>query len=179
MNEYELKKEQKLEEKSKNEKIRKTKKILKTFLVWSVPLAAFVSFVWFLIKTGPTESLEADLNLCIQHANVGMHVHSDLKIVINGQEEKIPANIGVTPACMKSIHTHDASGKIHMEFKRPRDVKLGDFFQIWGKNFNSSSIFEYNNDGDKKVRLFVNDSENFDFESYIVKDGDKIEIKFE
>lgn len=180
MNDYEQKKGQKEEESRKMESARRMRKFSKTLLLWLVPVVVLGGFVWFLVKTTPTNStLAGDLNSCIQHTNVGTHIHSNLTVVIYGQEQEIPLNIGVSPVCMRPIHTHDNHGKIHMEFKQVRDVKLGEFFEVWGKSFSSNNIFDYLNSGSKKVKLFVNGNENLEFENYIMKDGDKIEVRYE
>jgi len=64
----------------------------------------------------------------------------------NKQNQVIPSNVGIspgTPPCLRPLHTHDGSGMIHVE---PDDSShpiytIGDFFRIWGKEFNSSGIF--------------------------------------
>src|SRR3990172_4720072 len=60
----------------------------------------------------------------------------------NEQNQVIPSNVG-TPPCLRPLHTHDGSGMIHVE---PDDAShpvytIGDFFRLWGKEFNSSGIF--------------------------------------
>jgi hypothetical protein len=54
----------------------------------------------------------------ISTAGEGMHTHVHLSIVIDGREQVIPAGIGIGPEGghpMDRIHTHDASGLLHME----------------------------------------------------------------
>ncbi len=59
------------------------------------------------------------------------------------QVQLIPANIGLLPNCNRPLHTHDASGTIHVETDENRDYVLGDFFFVWGKIFNNSGVFPY------------------------------------
>lgn len=111
----------------------------------------------------------------------GIHWHPTLSILIKGQEQNIPANIGLG-TIHQPIHTHDESGKIHLEINglvTGEETKLGRFFQIWGKQFNASCIFEFCNGSEGRVKMRVNDQENGDFADYQMRDGDRIEIKFE
>lgn len=68
--------------------------------------------------------------------------------------------------------THDTDNIIHMEFSglvRKDDLKIGKFFIIWGKQLR----------GDGFVKMTVNGQENTDFDNYLMKDGDKIEIFYQ
>ena len=110
-----------------------------------------------------------------------IHWHPKLTIKINGKTQEISKDIGIG-AVHQRIHTHDKDGVLHMEMSGPvtkEEAKLGNFFRIWGKTFSSSCIFAYCNGKGKKVTMLVNGKENKDYENYIMKDGDKIEIKYE
>ena len=114
-------------------------------------------------------------------ARNGIHWHPDLIIKINGQVQEIPENIGMIPQEMP-IHTHTNDGIIHLEFSglvKKDDTKLGKFFQIWGKTFNKDCIFDKCSGPEGKLRMTVNGKENSDFENYLMRNGDKIEIIFE
>ena len=111
----------------------------------------------------------------------GIHWHPELSILINGKKQVIPADIGIG-AVHQSIHTHDATGIIHLEFGglvRKQDSKLDRFFKIWRMKFNKDCIFDYCNGPEGKVKFFVNGKENAQFEQYEMQDGDKIEIRYE
>ncbi len=65
------------------------------------------------------------------------HVHSHLSIYLDGVSLSIPEDIGIvrlTPAtqCVYSLHTHNHSGKLHVEGPAPATFTLGQFFRIWG-----------------------------------------------
>ncbi|MBI4991973.1 MAG: hypothetical protein HZB99_02035 [Candidatus Harrisonbacteria bacterium] len=137
-----------------------------------VGLAALA--VWFVISL---PSLPEDQIISRQ----GMHWHSELKIFINGEEHQIPEGIGLS-AVHNPIHTHDDSGVLHLEFTglvAKNDIKLDKFFKAWQRDFNANCIFNYCNGPQGKVKMSVNGSENNEFENYIMKDKDKIEIKYE
>lgn len=118
--------------------------------------------------------------MCVTHDS-GMHIHALLSIYINKKPVSIPGNIGITPApfCMRPVHTHDDSGTVHLQFPSQTDVRLADFFKMWGKRFDSQCILDKCNGSEGKVRMFVNGRENRFFERYIMHDQDQIEIRFE
>jgi len=63
------------------------------------------------------------------------HWHPQLDIYSAGAPVAIPANIGIEAGCHQPLHTHDTSGKIHIETDRTRTYSIGDFFTVWGRVF--------------------------------------------
>jgi hypothetical protein len=70
------------------------------------------------------------------------HVHTHLAIFFNGKQMQVPQYIGfapdVTGGCLYWLHTHDASGIIHIEapdISPPQGgpYTLGMLFAIWGQ----------------------------------------------
>lgn len=118
-------------------------------------------------------------------AKGGLHWHPRLEIYIKGEKQEIPVGIGLTGNVHQELHTHDedaAQGVIHMEMSgivTKDETRLGNFFRIWGKEFSSNQIFEYTNGEDGKLRMLVNGAETDKFENYEMRDGDKIEIRYE
>lgn len=114
-------------------------------------------------------------------ASNGMHWHSHLSIKILGEEQEIPAGIGLG-VVENPIHTHETDGIIHMEFRgrvTADQVKLSKFFDVWGKTFSRDCIFDKCKGEEGKVKMLVNGQENLEFENYVMRDGDSIEILFE
>ncbi len=142
-------------------------------------IAILVGGVFFLSKGGES-SVPADQVV----ANNGLHWHPRLTVTIKGQKQEIPANLGIG-AVHQELHTHDEDAKdgvVHMEMKgvvTKDETKLGNFFRIWGKEFNSTQIFDKKNGEEGKVKMMINGEENMDFENYMMKDGDTIEIRYE
>ena len=120
-----------------------------------------------------------------------IHWHPMISIFINGEQQTIPPNIGITVGKsidwdvsgmrMSPMHTHDFDGVIHMEQDRPkaRTLKLGYFFEVWDKTFSDQCIFEYCNGDGGTVKMFVNGEPNYEFGAYEPKDGDDIVIMYE
>ncbi len=111
----------------------------------------------------------------------GIHRHIELRISILGQPQSIPANIGLSPR-EQPIHTHEEDNVIHLEFGglvRQDDIRLGRFFDIWGRTFNRTCILDACNGAQGVVRMFVNGQLNLEFEDYLMQDLDRVEITFE
>lgn len=115
----------------------------------------------------------------------GIHWHPELAIFVKGERIEIPENVGIGPMHagmpgydasmqMAAMHTHDASGVIHLEFMRgpvhQNDVRLGQFFSMWGKDIRSFG---------SNMRMMVNGAESVEYENYMMRDGDKIELHYE
>lgn len=113
------------------------------------------------------------------HQNIISHIHSTLSITINGEKLIIPSNIGVPTGVMRPIHTHDSSGKIHIEGLCPRDFTLGEFFDIWGQTLTDECIMSYCEDETHTLTMFVNGIETTRYRDLILKDNDEIEIVYE
>ena len=123
-----------------------------------------------------------------------IHYHPQLRIVINGETRPVPTNIGIGPQYadnpyyhggmqMTSIHTHDSSGTLHWEImnRAPKDgeLQLGAFFDIWGKTFNETCLFDYCNTDEKQVTMTVNGKENKQFGNHTIQGNERIVIRYE
>lgn len=117
-------------------------------------------------------------------ARNGLHWHPKVTVTIKGQNQEIPANLGMG-AVHGKIHTHDQDNKegvVHMEMQgivTKDDTRLGRFFQVWGKELTSTKLFDKTNGSEGTIKMTVNGEENTEFENYLMKDGDKIEITYE
>ncbi|HIJ99996.1 TPA: hypothetical protein H1016_00470 [archaeon] len=120
----------------------------------------------------------------IAHTGLAMHIHPELDITINEQPFIFPEGIGTTSTTMNIIHTHDQTGKLHVESPVVKEFKLRHFFLTWSKwsgkekVFNSTCILDYCNTDAKKVKMTVNGGENFEYENLILMDLERIEIKY-
>lgn len=114
----------------------------------------------------------------------GLHWHPTLSIFIKGEQKPLDDAIGLG-AVHQSMHTHTEDykqGVVHMEIKgvvAKDDTKLGRFFQIWGKKFNSQCVLDQCATESGKLKMTVNNQENTDYENYLMKDRDIIEIRLD
>ena len=83
------------------------------------------------------------------------HVHTHLTVFVDGQQEQVPAGIGIVDpqatgsgndsfidsgSCFYWLHTHAADGIIHIESPVQRTFTLGDFFDEWGEPLSSTRV---------------------------------------
>ena len=161
----ELRREQRLEEKQKFARHRAMKRVTKIALIVIIVAGSVGSFVWYLATRPPIPEEEI-------LSRSGLHWHPELAIFVNGEKIEIPANLGIG-AVHNPMHTHDSSGVIHLEFQgvvRKDDLKLGRFFEVWNKDFMELGSF---------VKMTVNGEENAELQNYDMRDGDKIELRYE
>ena len=150
-------------------------------------IAATVIFI-VLSTTGNTDLIENESwaieETCLgSHSSDISHTHSSLSIIINGNEQYISQNIGIQdsmcPDGMRGIHTHDDTGRLHIETPSQISAPIGAFFNIWGEVFNSEQILDNRVDSDHEIVMFVNGEINQDFENYVMLDNDVIEIHYQ
>lgn len=116
---------------------------------------------------------------CTTDMATRFHIHTHLQILINGQQQEIPANIGISLGCMHPIHTHDATGTLHVESPEPRDFTLADFFAVWGKTFNQNQILDYKTDGSHIIKVTVDGASIETHENTVLRDNYQIIISYE
>lgn len=175
----ERKQQRRLEKERARQKVRfrqKTKKIALIVASVLIIVAGAAAGVW---RLGSRSEPSAPQPKII--STNGIHWHSHLSIKIKGETQEIPSGIGLG-ITERPIHTHEADGVIHLEFPgrvTEDDVRLGKFFEIWGKTFNSNCIFDKCSGPEGQLQMLVNGQPNFDFDNYVMRDGDKIEIIYE
>jgi hypothetical protein len=133
------------------------------------------------------------------------HPHPTLRILLDGQELTIPANIGVTPERLYAYHTHDTSGQLHYDGAEAhqgtsgldpigsplRFTTLDDFFDVWRETgtpgtpqnnpnafFSSTRIMDRSADATHAITFTVNGQPNNQFENYSLHPGDAAVISF-
>ncbi len=75
------------------------------------------------------------------HQQVASHIHPSVTIFVDGINETIPANIGVTSTCMSEVHTHDASGTVHVETAQLGvEYTINDLFAVLGSDINREGL---------------------------------------
>ena len=176
---HELKQQKKTEmERQENLEKKRTarKKLMKRTAYLAVPAILVAAVFAFVVSQPPGNSNFSNPDI----PRSPIHWHPTLAITINGQQQTIPANLGLV-GVEQPIHTHDSTGVLHYENNNPtlETMRLGYFFEkVWRKPFNSTCIMNYCNGDSGIVKMFVNDRENVGFENYIPKDKDEIRIEF-
>jgi len=144
-----------------------------TTIIIVATIVLSVGLIWW-AKANQTRSQTSDTALTdpnIVSVN-GLHYHPTLKIFVKGEPIVIPQNIGLVGR-HKPMHTHDDVPIIHLEYPAKvtkDDTRLREFFEIWGKDFREFG---------QTVTMTVNGEPNTELENYEMKDGDKIELRYE
>src|SRR6185503_7306311 len=118
------------------------------------------------------------LDRCTTDMATVFHIHPHLRIIINGEEQTIPTNVGIDANCMHSLHTHDNSGVVHVESPKKEDFTLADFFSIWKKDYTTSKILDQTVSADSQLQLFVDGKEVTTGPETVVQDRTSYVIMF-
>ncbi|HUY41138.1 MAG TPA: hypothetical protein VMV82_06175 [Candidatus Dormibacteraeota bacterium] len=101
------------------------------------------------IKANPHAGAPVDGITCLTTEQTVLHIHTHLALFVNGKQLQIPAGIGIAPippqGCLYWVHTHDASGIIHIEAPQigapsGGPFTLGMFFDVWGEPLTSDDV---------------------------------------
>jgi hypothetical protein len=83
------------------------------------------------------------------------HIHVHVSLYVNGKQLAIPRAIGVKDpqvagafviggSCFYWLHTHDATGIIHVEPPTTIEANLGQLFDVWGQPLSRTGVAGYN-----------------------------------
>lgn len=154
-----------------------------SWIIWCIGGILFIALgllIYWNYKSDVSSKTNREIALtCTTDMATQFHIHPHLEIIINGQKQEIPEGIGIVNGCMNAFHTHDNTGKIHVESPEKRDFTLADFFAVWKKDYNKDQILDYKADDKYVVRETVNGTESQDYENTILRDDDQIIIYYE
>ena len=173
----ELKKQLKLEKQQKKEERVKNKSKKKTILTWSIVLVSVVGVIFLIVFLMNGENGT--------YSKGQVHWHAELKVFLCSTYVEMPAPFGEEHLGQPLLHTH-SDRLIHIEgtVRKAEDITLGKYMELIGKNFQDDSLLE-NKNGDLcnttegRVKLYVNNVKNSLLTRYVIKDGDKYELRFE
>jgi hypothetical protein len=109
------------------------------------------------------------------------HDHVHLDVIVDGRRVAVPAGVGIAEpvdngpcpplggkngdcatrhgffgrVANSPLHTHSASGIIHVEADRPGAYTLGQFFDEWGVRLGADCVGGYCSGGGKELRVYV------------------------
>lgn len=107
------------------------------------------------------------------------HIHADFKVYING--EAVDFSLPAYQLRDKYVHVEDGVGElIHVHKK---GATIGYFFETLDIEFNDTCFVTpaegaHCNEGNKRLRFYVNGIENNEFGNYEIQNSDKILISF-
>lgn len=115
---------------------------------------------------------------CTTDMATEFHIHPELSIVINGEKQIIPTDVGIVNGCMNALHAHDDKGILHVEAPVKKDFTLGDFFAVWKKDFSKDKILDAVVSENLEIVVTVNGQKVDTYENTILYDKDKILIEY-
>jgi hypothetical protein len=90
----------------------------------------------------------------LTRAGTTLHTHEHLDVFVDGRPVTVPTGIGIADDFISPIHTHDASGVIHVESPTRRNFSLAEFFGVWGVRLTRKCLG--GECGAAKLHVFVN-----------------------
>lgn len=111
---------------------------------------------WVFSIAGVTERMKASNIPELSAEGDVLHTHQHLDIFVHGQPVSVPANIGIGQRWISPVHTHDATGIIHIESPFVAPFTLGQFFDIWGVRLTETAIGGYTVDETRRLTVYVN-----------------------
>jgi hypothetical protein len=87
-----------------------------------------------------------------------VHIHQHLDIYVDGKQQTLPAQVGIASSgsFISDLHTHDATGIMHVEAEQVRSFSLGQFFAVWGLRLDRNCLGSLCQSAGKQLRAFVN-----------------------
>jgi hypothetical protein len=93
----------------------------------------------------------------LSREGTALHTHQHLDLFVDGRRVVVPAGIGIGAdgSFISPLHTHDATGVIHVESPNVRTFSLGQFFGVWGVRFTPRCLGGYCAAAGKRVWVYV------------------------
>lgn len=111
----------------------------------------------------PANSAQAEERaglLGLPAAGGAQHVHANVRVFIDGEEQPVPIDIGINEGYDASLHTHSADGTVHVESNDAGyGFTLGEFFDVWGVRFSDTCLGASCAGGEDSLRVFVGGEE--------------------
>jgi hypothetical protein len=118
------------------------------------------------LRTPPPWPAPSDAADAVKQAGLPMlgaegavqHFHAHLDVVVNGQPVVVPADIGIDQRVgrISPLHTHDATGVIHVESPEQATFSLAQLFSEWQVNLSASQVGGLNATPGSELRAYVN-----------------------
>jgi hypothetical protein len=107
---------------------------------------------------------------CINGRDITYQLSATFEIYVDGVKQNIPAGIGITPNCQRSMYTLSDDGVVHAAWTKPYPFEVGHFLWISG--------FDLRDTDDKTSKIYVNGVESPDYIHTIIQDGASYKADF-
>ena len=175
--------ERREEEQQKQHKQKWQIKIVKKVLFYSVIFVGTILVIWGIFSLAGKRSFSGGQ----------IHWHADLQVSVCGEQVPLPQ----PTAALATVHgepfvgtpfMHLHSGpQIHIEgvVSTPDEIVIGKFMEVIGMHFTDTELLQKKNgdacpDGQPgRVKVLVNGQETNELTKHLIRDGQRIEIRFE
>jgi len=122
--------------------------------------AVLLAFVIHNASSSSTGPKTIDGISCNTNEGAVTHIHTALKLYVNGTQSQIPVNIGINTAssCLYALHTHSTNNIIHVEAPDQKTYALGQFFDIWGQPLSRTQVADNQSDGTNSLIFEIFDA---------------------
>src|SRR3972149_483421 len=103
--------------------LRRRRRLMLIFVILLAVL--IVVSIARLLSRDSGASEPAIAGITCERERLDFHIHVRLSIFVNGQRREVPEGLGIRDGCLYWLHTHDASGLIHIEAPSPGEFRLG------------------------------------------------------
>lgn len=119
--------------------------------------AAPVSSVWPAPADAEAAARAAGLPL-LEREMLDVHYHAHLDVNVRGKRITVPPYIGIDIEQRKitALHTHDATGIIHIESAEDIPFTIGQFFAEWGQPLTTTRVGPITAGNEEQVRVYRN-----------------------
>ncbi len=138
-------------------KRKKTLKFLLITAIIAISVAAVSTFAQAALN--PNDPLK----VCINDRITPYKIKATLELIIDGEKADIPANVGFSEECKKTLYTLTDDGTIYAEWEEEYPFEIGHFLWMWD--------FPLKDMDQSKSTLYVNGKESKHFISHPIQDG--------
>lgn len=112
----------------------------------------------------------------LSRTGTALHTHQHVDVFVDGKRVIVPAGIGIGRHFISPIHTHDASGIVHVESPTRRSFSLAELFGVWGVRLTRTCLGGECDAG--KLHLFVNGRKVLDPNAVVLTPHQEIVVAF-
>lgn len=107
---------------------------------------------------------------CINGRDVTYQLSATLDVYVDGVKQSIPANVGITKSCQRSLYTLSDDGVIHAGWTKKYPFEVGQFLWIMG--------FDIRSMDEAKSKIYVNGMESPEYIHTLLQDGAHYRAEF-
>ncbi len=134
---------------------RRTRRRWWLLVAASIGLVAVGMLAWRVTARSERTTAEASVG-CSSMEQLSYHVHAHLALYVDGVPRAVPGGIGLRRDCISWLHTHDATGILHIEAPAPHPYTLGQFFSVWGQPLDATHLLDQAAEDQHQLRAYVN-----------------------